>query len=142
MTQHDAILGGLGIFRDLYTHATGNSLSEGQQTNLKEALEYATDDLNAETTAVALFTYCYREEVMDEVLDDVKRMKKICFDHAGEYQDAREYLKPYAAFVQGVSENSYTLDDVDWVEYQKSLEADGFVFCQEYDSDTIHVFTP
>lgn len=133
---------GLVTFMDLYTRATSNQLSEGQQKNLKDALEYAAEDLDAETAAIALFTYCYREEVMYEVLDDVERMKKICFDHAGDYQDVKEYLKPYMAFVRGISEDSKALNNVDWEEYQKSLEADGFAFCQEYDSDTIHVFTP
>lgn len=133
---------GLATFMELYTRATGNQLSEAHQKNLMEVFGCVSEDLGTETAAVALFTYCYREEVMDEVLDDVDRMEKICFDHAGDYQDVKEYLKPYAAFVQGVSEDSEALNNVDWKEYQESLESGGFAFCKEYDSDTIHVFTP
>lgn len=133
---------GLATFMDLYTRATGNQLSETHQKNLMEVFGRVSEDLGTETAAIALFTYCYREEVMDEVLDDVDWMEKICFDHAGDYQDVKEYLKPYMAFVQGISEDSEALNNVDWKEYQESLEFDGFAFCQEYDSDTIHIFTP
>ena len=133
---------GLATFMDLYTRATGNQLSETHQKNLMEVFGRVSEDLGTETAAIALFTYCYREEVMDEVLDDVEWMEKICFDHAGDYQDVKEYLKPYMAFVQGISEDSEALNNVDWKEYQESLEFDGFAFCQEYDSDTIHIFTP
>ena len=133
---------GLATFMDLYTRATGNQLSETHQKNLMEVFGRVSEDLGTETAAIALFTYCYREEVMDEVLDDVDWMEKICFDHAGDYQDVKEYLKPYMAFVQGISEDSEALNNVDWKEYQESLEFDGFAFCQEYDSDTTHIFTP
>ena len=133
---------GLATFMDLYTRATGNQLSETHQKNLMEVFGRVSEDLGTETAAIALFTYCYREEVMDEVLDDVDWMETICFDHAGDYQDVKEYLKPYMAFVQGISEDSEALNNVDWKEYQESLEFDGFAFCQEYDSDTIHIFTP
>jgi len=138
-TEHASAL---ATFMNLYTRTTGNQLPEEHQKNLMEVLGCVSEDLGTETATVALFTYCYREEVMDEVLNDVKRMKKICFDHAGDYQDVKEYLKPYMAFVRGISEDSEALNNVDWKEYQESLESDGFAFCQEYDSDTIHVFTP
>ena len=132
----------LPIFKDLYARATGNQPPEEHQKNLLEVFGRVSEELDTDTAAVALFTYCYREEVMDEVLDDVDRMEKICFDHAGDYQDVKEYLKPYIAFVRGISEDSEALNNVDWKEYQESLEFDGFAFCKEYDSDTIHVFTP
>ena len=138
-TEHASAL---ATFMNLYTRTTGNQLPEEHQKNLIEIFERVSEDLDTETAAVALFTYCYREEVMNEVLNNAKQMEKICFDHAGDYQDVKEYLKPYFAFTQGISEDSEALNNVDWKEYQESLEFDGFAFCREYGNNTIHVFTP
>lgn len=129
-------------FEDLY----GEELTDKQQQNLVEALEYGEISLgmDADFATDALMAWGDYTGDMERALDSVADLKALLDGYMGGYDDLEDYLENLYVESLGLSIGdlgSFAAKFLDVEKYQTHLETCGWVFAS-YAADLItHVFS-